>query len=145
MHSNEIRALIREVLEEEIGKIKRTQRHTGPRPAEKVAIGGDNDLNAFARKIASLCSDATIRQQLMSGEHQFTLVKTSTNGANYAPATPNSTSSTVTYGKGLLNEKTIDALPDGVNTIHAGPRACFTPLARDRMRQRGIALKKVEP
>ena len=145
MVSTEIRALIREVLEEEIGKLKPVQQPVAARPAEAVAINNDGDLNAFARKIASLCGDAISRQQILGGQRQFSLSSQKNGSAVISHSTASNTNSVATFEKGLLNEKTIDALPEGTKTVHAGPRACFTPLARDRMRQLGITLKKVKP
>ncbi|MDC1287750.1 hypothetical protein N8198_07685 [Gammaproteobacteria bacterium] len=142
MHSQEIRALIREVLEEEVRNLKQT----AIQPAtETVAIDSDSDLNAFARKLATLCKDTTVCQQLLNGQRQFKLTTGNKHGSSRQHATTNNSSNTMTFEKGLLNEKSIDALPDGTRIINVGPNAHFTPLARDRMRQRGITLKKVKP
>ena len=144
MDSPDIRALIREVLEEEIGKLKNSQPLSARHPAETVTIKSESDLNAFARKIATLCGDAVSRQQILGGQRQFSLAGNQNSGATSSLSSVSSSNNVAVFEKGLLNEKTIDALPDGTKMIHAGPRACFTPLARDRMRQRGITLKKVK-
>jgi hypothetical protein len=43
---------------------------------------------------------------------------------------------------GLVNEKTVAALPDGA-TLRLGPGAVVTPLARDRARARRIKLERI--
>ena len=43
---------------------------------------------------------------------------------------------------GLVNEKTVAALPAGA-TLRLAPGAVVTPLARDRARARGIKLERI--
>ena len=46
--------------------------------------------------------------------------------------------------RGLLTERHVDRLPRETARVRLGPRVRMTPLARDRLRRRGIAIERTE-
>jgi len=145
MQAMELRVLIREVLQEEIGKLKSAAGNQPRQAAEMVSLTSDSDLNAFARKVAAMCADATARRRILDSQIHFALSGEA--GANQSRAASDRVrtatgAAVATFEKGLLNEKIIDTLPEGTRVINCGRRVHFTPLARDRIRQRGITLKR---
>jgi len=140
MQSAEIRLLIREILQQEIGRLQKDA-PSEEREDRQVTLTSSADLNLFARKLAGMCSDPVSRKNILNGRIRFSLVGNAQ--AIHASQINNlPVSSVASFDKGLLNEKIIDEIPDGTKVIKVGPRVRLTPLARDRMRQRGITIRK---
>jgi hypothetical protein len=150
MHSD-IRYLVREILSEELKALNGASgahADTTPKPQvreETVEIAGSHDLQAFAIRILDLAKDSHAATEIRKGRWRFHLAastpapkdRMTTSGGNAGSAP----SQSVDFEKGLVSERQIAALPDGA-LVEAGPRVCFTPLALDEIRRRGIRLKR---
>lgn len=147
--------LIREVLAEELARLKpgRPQGVGTPRPSsteEYVSITNDADLQAFVSRLVAVMDDGSRRQDIKQGRLVFRLGEkantaipplpiASSNGASTAQA-----SSAVTIENGIFSERQVDQLSRDVTHIRLGKRVKMTPLARDRLRQRGIVIERTE-
>jgi hypothetical protein len=143
--NGEIRTLIREVLGEELARLK-SERSVAPAPRpqvreETVAISSDSELACFVSRLLDLTRDGEMRRSIAEGRYVFRLGAKSQPAANPAsPAAPQM--QTVRIDKGFLSERQIDALPLGTTQLAVGKAVRFTPLARDRLKARGIALER---
>jgi len=154
--------LIREVLAEELARLR-----TGVRE-ERVRIADDADLAAFARRVLAVADDRREREALERGRLVFRLDAGAGGAAGtagrYGPGggrvgsvrepgalTASSSSTASTHGSsghtetiesGLLSERHVDRLPRGTVRVRLGRDVKLTPLARDRLRRRGIAIER---
>ena len=154
--------LIREVLAEELARLRADVRE------ERVRIADDADLAAFARRVLAMADDRPTRGALESGRLVFRLdagagSATGTAGTlgsggrrvrggrgpddvTGSPPSPvsahDSSRHTETIESGLLSERHVDRLPRGTARVRLGPGVKLTPLARDRLRRRGIAIER---
>jgi hypothetical protein len=135
-------SLIREVLGEELAKLKAgLPASSGAK--ESVRIANDADLNAFARKFLARMNDPAARRDFEEGRLEFTL---GDGNAATPPVTPQQTTGPEhRIDKGFVSERHIDKLPDGIIRLLVGKAVRLTPLARDRARQRGIIIERIEP
>ena len=136
-------AMIREVLSEELAKLKPVSGSSGTRK-KAVSINNDADLNAFARDLIERMADPAFKQDIAAGRVEFTLSAAGQKvGINHQPAS--AATSEHRIDKGFLSERQIDALPQGTKRLLVGKAVRITPLARDRARQRGIIIERIEP
>ena len=143
--SDDIRALIREVLAEELKAFKASGQggRDASRPREEtVAIAGDRDLNAFAARVMDLARDEQTAADIRAGRYLFRLQSDS--GASRQAAAQSSVGQAVSFDKGLVSERQIAQLPEGA-VIRATAKVCFTPLARDEIRRKKIRLERIKP
>ncbi len=150
MNAESLRTLIRDVLAEELRRV-RSERSAGssaPRPKvreETVAIASDGDLAAFVRHLMEVTRDGAARAEIEQGRWVFRLGKTNSGdrqGPVLSAAAP--VAIATQFDTGLITEREIDALPDGTGAIRITPKVRLTPLARDRARQRGIAIERTK-
>jgi hypothetical protein len=135
MTSEAVRAIIREVLAEELRRFK-------PRPdlrEERVTIGSDADLAAFAARLLELSKDDQARRDIEEKRHVFRLASAPHLGAA-SPASPVPQLQRIEAG--MVSERQIDALPPGTTQVVLGASVRLTPLARDRARARGITFER---
>jgi len=136
-------ALIREVLSEELAKLKPAVSKSGMRN-ETVSITSDVELNAFARHLIKSMSDPTTRQEFEAGRVEFTLSSgRQKSTTDHQPASLGSTEHRI--NNGFLSERHIDNLSEDIKRLLIGKAVRITPLARDRARQRGIVIERIEP
>lgn len=64
-----------------------------------------------------------------------------TNHCACAPVKAADGASTTTILRGVVTERDVRALPAACHHVEMAPRAVFTPLARDALRQRGITIQ----
>lgn len=147
--------LIREVLAEELARIKAAPTRAAARE-ELVRITSDADLQDFARHMLSLTADPASRQAIEQGQIVFKL-------ANRPPAVAPATAAvatrpTTTAGhaamevmergevieQGFVCERRVDRFAADVRRVVLGKKVKLTPLARDRLRQRGIAIERMD-
>lgn len=163
-----VAALVREVLAEELARLRAGVRE------ERVRIAGDADLAAFARRVLAMAGDRGARDAFESGRLVFRLdggaggTGRSADGAGSpdaargrlrdgredaaragAPLSRRSASSppashTEVVERGLLSERHVDRLPRETARVRLGPRVRVTPLGRDRLRRRGIAIETAD-
>lgn len=142
--------LIREVLAEELARVKRERAHrpeNAPRE-ELVAIASDDDLRAFAERLLKLAGDGAERRDFEEGRLLFRLA-----GGRPSPGTTPAAATTEAATRiapridpridsGFLSERQVDALPKDTKRLVVGKAVRLTPLARDRLRQRGIEIER---
>ncbi len=137
MTTDAVRSLIREVLAEELGRVARERSTT----KETVTIKTNEDLQALVRHIAEIARDKSIRDRIIAGEHVFVL--DSQSGVSVAKTPAPNASDVVQITQGFLSERAIEALPANTRVVQLGHGVRFTPLARDRLRQRKITVERI--
>lgn len=150
MNADSLRSLIRDVLAEELRRVKAERGGTSeaPRPKvreEMVAISSDADLAQFVRRLMQVTRDGSARAEIEQGRWVFRLGAATSAGRQGAPpsaAAP--VAKAVRFDKGLITEREIDSLPEGTSAIQMTRAVRLTPLARDRLRQRGIAIERTK-
>jgi hypothetical protein len=157
MKPDELRQIVRDVLAEEIARVRRERggASEAPRPRtreEVVSIRSDMELGAFVRRLAEILKDGRSREEIEQGRWVFRLAPGSAMaqsapalphhgaGALPPPAAPATVSAKI--DRGIVSERQIEALPDGTSRLLVGRSVRFTPLARDRMRFRGIEIER---
>ncbi len=142
-----ISALIREVLAEELSRLKPgSAKPQGTASssvhAEQVSISNDADLQAFVARLLEIAKDGAKRRDLEQGRLVFRLA----GGGHTAGPTPEptQTSQIVSVDQGFFSERQVDQLPGDTRRIRLGKRVKMTPLARDRLRQRDIVIERIE-
>lgn len=142
-----IAALIREVLAEELAKLK------GAKPAkpkgrtdevrhEDVAIASDADLTSFAGKILKAADNPKTRKDIEQGRLVFKLANGAPSTVAEGPDAP--PSETVVVETGFFSERQVDRLPKDTRTVRLGKRVKLTPLARDRLSHRRIKIERTD-
>ena len=149
MERTEIRSLIRSVLADEL-----KQHHSKtPTPSvptqemarqEKVRIANDHELTAFVKRIAIACRDEQVRADMATGQHAFKLDKETPpiHEENGSPAESSRAGRIAGFDKGFINERQIDALNEDIEIVLIDKAVRFTPLAKDKLRQRGIKIER---
>ena len=145
MSEAELRAMVRDVLREALGKSGKLG-SAAPR-AEAVRIASDADLAAFVRRLIGLLDDPAAGRALRAGTLSFTLAGSPAGAAVARPkpssAAPGTTSSVAPGAalEGTVTEARIAKLA-GAGTIVLAPGAVITPLARDRARALGLKIER---
>lgn len=113
-----------------------------------VTITGDEELNAFATRCLELFSVPERREAFCTGKLRFRLAHASTSSAPVAgtraqPApSAGARSPELRVEAGALTERTVlRAASDGM-TVVLGRRAVATPLALDKARSLGVAVRR---
>ena len=144
-------SLIREVLAEELARIRSEKKGAGGSAVnagrvreEQVTIAGDGDLQAFARRILTMADNPDERRRLLAGEVVFRLAGRSAGGAGAsAPGAQVAGGVSESIERGLVSERQVDRLPAGTAVLQLGKEVRMTPLARDRLRRRGIRIERM--
>ncbi len=143
--------LIREVLAEELARIRSEKKNAGgsaPGAArvreEQVSIAGDGDLQAFVRRILSMAEKPEERRGLMAGEIVFRLAGRPGGGETGSPGCGQAAGGPLErIERGLISERQVDQLPAETSVLQLGKDVRMTPLARDRLRRRGIRIERM--
>ena len=135
----EIRSIIREVLAEEIASLRRSATRE-----ERVAIASDSDLARFVARLLDLANDAELRREILEGRYVFRLgdANAARPEARQSRTLAAPLSRTVRFDSGIVTERHVDSLADETRTISVAKVVRFTPLARDRLRSRGINVER---
>ena len=133
MTSEAVRAIIREVLAEELQRI----RPRAEAREERVAIASDADLSAFVTRLLELAKDEQARRAIEEKRHVFRLAG---GGPSAPPPMPAAQAARIEAG--IVSERQIEALPPGTTRVVLGKSVRLTPLARDRARARGITFER---
>jgi hypothetical protein len=147
--SADLRAMIREVLREELAARGVGRPSGAPQIREEaVSVASDADLAAFARRILALAGDSKARADIESGRHVFRLASAGSRAATtaeaYERAQPKQNLSPVSFERGLVNEREIRNLPEGITVIRIGKTVRLTPLAQDELRRLGIKIERAK-
>ena len=108
-----------------------------------VSIQDNNDLNSFALKVLDLAEKSDLKADIESGKVTFTLVTNELVNNSPEQNQPSSISDPVPFQKGLVTEKDITGLADGTSSISVAKTVCFTPLAMDEIRRKGLNIKRI--
>jgi hypothetical protein len=141
MSEAELRAMVRDVLREALGKSGKLG-SAAPR-AEAVRIASDADLAAFVRRLIGLLDDPAAGRALRAGTLSFTLAGAAVARPKLSSAAPGTTSSAAPGAalEGTVTEARIAKLA-GAGTVVLAPGAVITPLARDRARALGLKIER---
>jgi hypothetical protein len=136
MISEAVRAIIREVLAEELQRLKpRAQARE-----ERVSITSDTELAAFVARLLDMARNEQARRDIEEKRLVFRLVQGTTTAR--AIPTPIPAVQPARIESGMVSERQIDALPAGTTQLVLGKSVRLTPLARDRVRARGITIER---
>lgn len=146
---SDLRSLVREVLTEELGKL----RGSGARiptvsTEELVSLTSDEDLFAFVRRILEFGQNPAQRAALLEGRHRFRFG--SVGAQPMQSPSPNSVAASVaiaapshhTFAKGLITERDIGLLPAGTRSVSMTVESRLTPLAKDELRRLNISVER---
>lgn len=141
-----IAALIREVLAEELARIAKDKAPSGaaqsPAREEHVTIATDGDLQKFARQVLKYAADPKLRKDIEQGRLIFRLAGAGTGTRHISE--PAAQGGETTVETGIISERQVDQLPKDTRKLRITKRVRLTPLARDRLRQRGISIERME-
>jgi hypothetical protein len=142
MSEAELRAMVRDVLREALGKQSgKPSQSSAPTRAEAVSISSDADLAAFVRRVVALMDTPATAAALRSGQHRFTLAaKPAVAQPATAPAAPVARAAAIVL-EGTVTEAKINKCA-GSGSIVLAPGAVITPLARDRARALGLKIER---
>lgn len=146
---SDLRSLVREVLTEELGKLRGSiARIPAVSTEEVVSLTSDEDLFAFVRRILEFGQNPAQRAALLEGRHRF---RFGSPGAQpIQPPSPNSAvpgaaitaPSHHTIAKGLITERDIGLLPAGTRSVSVTAKSRLTPLAKDELRRLNISVER---
>lgn len=149
-----IAALIREVLAEELGKLKGATPAKSPSRGdnvrhENVAVTSDADLAAFATRLLRAADNPKTRRDIEQGRLVFHLAGAMPAAPGSQPAAPQPAEvshhgGTFVVETGFFSERQVDKLPKDTRTIRLGKRVKLTPLARDRLSHRRIKIERTD-
>lgn len=143
--SEDLRAVVRSVLRDVLPAA--LAEAPAEEHAEAVLLHTDGDLQAFVRRIATMCEDAEVRGRLRDGGRSFYLAGQPTGSAEASrvsrPPTPRGAApGVIRVERGAVTERAVvRAAADGARLV-LGPRAVVTPLARDKARVLGVEIEK---
>lgn len=116
---------------------------------ETVSIGNDRELMAFVQHMLELVRDGRTRAEIESHRRVFRLAGGSTGemgslfaSAGCSPAAGGTEVAPARFDRGLVTERSVEAIAVGTTRLVLGKRARLTPLARDRARQRGMRIER---
>ena len=142
----DLRALIREVLTEELARLRDGTPTAAPGITEEaVTLRTNADLDAFVRRLMALAADSRARAEIEAGRHVFRLAAApAVPPAAHQPRAPSPAAAPapVRFARGLVTEREVAALPDTQRAISVAKSVRFTPLARDELRRRGIRIER---
>lgn len=137
MLSEELRALVREVLREELAPGRQRAAAAPAVREEYVRLESDGDVAAFVARILDIARDSGAMREVREGRHRFRLSRS----AAAAPAVGQG-GPPPEFSRGLISEKQVQALAGDTREVRAAPGVKFTPLALDELRRRGIKVKR---
>ena len=141
-----IAALIREVLAEELARIAKDKTPSGASSSsareEHVTITGDGDLQKFARQVMKYAADPKLCEDIEQGRLVFRLAGAGADTRHTSE--PAAQGSETTVETGIISERQVDQLPKDTRKLRITKRVRLTPLARDRLRHRGISIERME-
>ena len=148
----EVAALVREVLAEEVARLRAEKGAravgTGTVREERVRIRSDADLRDFATRVLAMAENAQARRALATGRIVFRLDGAAPESASRRASTGSAPriaepGSTEVVEDGLFSERQAERLPPETMRVRLGRNVKMTPLARDRLRRRGIVIERM--
>jgi hypothetical protein len=140
-----LRDLVKSVIAEEVAAIRKPGAASAP-SEERVAIGNDGDLVAFARRVLSLAGDPAKAKEIAAGRYPFRLARPAAQHASPPASQPSApVVQSHRIDSGVVTESTLNKLPRGLSQLLLGPGVTVTPLAKDRARALGLMLERMKP
>jgi hypothetical protein len=148
----DLRALVRELLSEEIAAIRAEL--LGGVQVERVRVASGADLTDFAHAVARRAQDPAFAAALRDGRIRFELdgmghVSPAPTVAPQAQAAPQPVALVTTVPasvpelrKALVTERDIAGIEEGETRLRITKTARLTPLAGDEARRRGIRIER---
>jgi hypothetical protein len=149
----DLRALVRELLSEEIAAIRAEL--LGSLQVERVRVNSGADLTDFAQSVARRAQDPAFAAALRDGRLRFELdgsgcsapVPATAAARIPVAAQPVALVTTVPAAvpelrKGLITERDIAGIAEGETRLRITKSARLTPLAGDEARRRGIRIER---
>jgi hypothetical protein len=142
-----LRDLVKSVIAEEVAAIRKPKTASAPAASEeRVAIGNDADLVAFARRVLSVASDPAKAKEIAAGRYPFRLDRPAPQHvAAPAPQATAPAAQSHRIDSGVVTESTLNKLPRGLSRLLLGPGVTVTPLAKDRARTLGLTFERTKP
>ncbi len=143
MSEAELRAMVRDLLRETLGKA--ASKHspaTLTQATEAIRISSDADLMAFVHRLIQMLDDPRTGQAVRAGSLKFTLAGVpATAVTNPHGLTSITTTSPNAVLEGTVTEARVNKLA-GSGTLVLAPGAVMTPLAKDRARALGLKIER---
>jgi len=136
MSETELRAMVREVLHEALGR-RGQAKAPAEAKTETVRIANDADLAAFVQRLVKLLGDPAAAGGVRLGQHRFTLGAATTARLTQTSAVPGSS----IVLDGTVTEAKINKCA-GAGIVALAADAVITPLARDRARALGLKIER---
>ena len=137
----DIRTLVRQILLEELarhGDFSNVEQLN-----ESVSIRGDKDLDTFALRVLDIAKNRDLKADIQSGKLKFLLADDREVNTEADTVQHSSAPDPVCFKKGLVTEKDISRLENSVRNIRAEKNVCFTPLAADEIRRKGLKIERI--
>jgi hypothetical protein len=133
-HEGVLRSLVRELLAEALAS----------GGDEAVSVTNDAELNAFARRVATLCEQPAQREAVVAGTLRFRLAGGAGGSGGVGDLGPaaDAASGDLRVEAGALTERLVIAAAADGKTVVLGRRAVVTPLALDKARSLGVAVRR---
>lgn len=103
---------------------------------ETVRLSDDRDLDAFVRRVVTLCENPRTRAQIVAGQLRFSL------GPSPAPAGVFRGNDARRVDRGAVTERTVVEAAQRGQRLLIGRRAILTPLAKDKARTLDVHVEK---
>ena len=149
-----IASLVREVLAEELSRLRAERGGAAASKStareESVRITNDAELQAFVARLISRADDGSFRQAVQQGRILFRLegaagpASSGASAASQVSGMGSPQGHTEVVERGFFSERQADGLPKNTKRLQIGKAVRMTPLARDRLRQRGITIERME-
>jgi hypothetical protein len=156
---DKIRGIIRDVLAEELGNLRRAGLFSPEQGAlhrqvreEIISVRSDAELRAFVARLLDILKDGRSREEIEQGRWVFRLGSPAAGGSlsnmleqrgvPMSAAAPSASFARIE--RGVVSERQIEGLPQGTTCLVVGKSVRLTPLALDRLRVLGIDLKRAE-
>ncbi len=137
---SDIRTMIRQILIEELrnyGNVSNQKYRS-----EVVSVGSSSDLNSFALKVLDIAKSRDLGSDIQSGDFQFVLDNQKSVGAASVNTRNLAGSGSTVFEKSLVSERDVARLTPDITSVVIGKNVCFTPLAKDEIRRRGIKVER---
>jgi hypothetical protein len=131
-----IRGLIRDVITEEVGRLRQGNASKDAEAAP-VRVASDADLADFARRVLLLARDPSVRAAIEAGRHAFRLAGPQGIDGKSTPDRSHRVDS------GVVTEEAMARLPQGVTRLVLAAGVSITPLARDKARALGVSVERI--
>jgi len=143
MSEAELRAMVRDLLRETLGKAAgKHSPGTLTQATEAIRISSDADLMAFVQRLIQMLDDPRTGQAIRAGSLKFALAGVPATAVTTSHgSTPTTSTSSNAVLEGTVTEARVNKLARS-GTLVLAPGAVMTPLAKDRARALGLKIER---